>query len=302
MNNEQEQPKKLVPGHMWEAKEDIINGFDLVKKGTIFDIDEGQHHPKKVKSFIEHFKFIPQNNVEQAAVEVKEWADKEAIAMLHPAPTGFILCDVSHSLLESTFVTYKQWKKTRKAMGLSWKVKKAKAVDKPWLDGMPPAKAFTLKWLACDEDKIWYEFEKEPEKSKGGFFRELKHYNEEYPFYQVSLEMPTLTGDQWKHSKISVAKLQEHQDNTEKRISQRALEFGRLMQDTKPGQAAAKPLTHDDCDLTRFYNAYRKAGVSMRIHQGGDYQLIKISLVDGIDGGYRATFTREGVFIAHHTH
>ena len=41
-------------------------------------------------------------------------------------------------------LTYKQWKKARKSMGLSWKTKKSKAVDTPWLDVMPPAKRFKL--------------------------------------------------------------------------------------------------------------------------------------------------------------
>ncbi len=75
-----------------------------------------------------------------------------------------------------------------------------------WLKEMPDAGFFADGvWLACDDEGCWCAFSGKPDEHWGGFF----HCD---GYYELScLNMPTLEGDQWKYSCISVIELAEWQ-------------------------------------------------------------------------------------------
>ena len=84
----------------------------------------------------------------------------------------------------------------------------SKIDPRPWLKDMPDAGIFVdgVKWLSCDTDGCWYAYEDEPELKAGewgacGYFSGLR-----------VVKMPTLTGDQWEYSKISIEGLLEWQE------------------------------------------------------------------------------------------
>tara|TARA_R110002020_G_scaffold401460_1_gene611690 strand:- start:36 stop:476 length:441 start_codon:yes stop_codon:yes gene_type:complete len=83
----------------------------------------------------------------------------------------------------------------------------SKIDQRPWLKDMPDAGIFVdgVNWLACDADGLWYTSAGEPELKasewgESGYFSGLR-----------VVKMPTLTGDQWKYSKISIEELREWQ-------------------------------------------------------------------------------------------
>lgn len=81
---------------------------------------------------------------------------------------------------------------------------------RPWLKDLPDADLFCGGWLAFEsQDSDWHVFEEEPQLSTAEF-----HFTTEGMFrlFPVGgIKMPTLTGDQWKDSKISIPELKTWQ-------------------------------------------------------------------------------------------
>ena len=71
-----------------------------------------------------------------------------------------------------------------------------------WFSELPPTSTFTLNWLACDEDLIWYEYDKEPEIVIGGFISIMGCCKQMDPGI-----MPVLKCGEWKKSKTRVCNL-----------------------------------------------------------------------------------------------
>jgi len=79
-----------------------------------------------------------------------------------------------------------------------------------WLKDLPDADLFTYQWLACDEDGSWYYYSSEPK------ITTVNHHANYYDATEQSghldcLKMPTLTGDEWQLSKISIDELRAWQ-------------------------------------------------------------------------------------------
>ena len=79
-----------------------------------------------------------------------------------------------------------------------------------WLKDLPDADLFTGEWIAVEnngENSDWYSFAKEPLLGHG-----YHHTNGMFVMTLISgIKMPTITGDGWKKSKISIAELREWQ-------------------------------------------------------------------------------------------
>ena len=82
-----------------------------------------------------------------------------------------------------------------------------------WLADMPNLGDIKEGWIACDSDsdEEWYWYSIEPNQKSRGWY----HLSVSRPIELDMFNMPTLTGDQWKDSKISVAELKQLQaDNS----------------------------------------------------------------------------------------
>ncbi len=77
-----------------------------------------------------------------------------------------------------------------------------------WIKEMPDAGVFNDKcWLACDKCGDWWIYTEEPQSSRTAWLTTM--VCEELSRYFFNL--PTLEGDQWKYSCISVIELAEWQ-------------------------------------------------------------------------------------------
>tara|TARA_R110000851_G_scaffold219329_1_gene372133 strand:- start:288 stop:746 length:459 start_codon:yes stop_codon:yes gene_type:complete len=86
----------------------------------------------------------------------------------------------------------------------------AKVDPRSWLKDMPDAGIFTGEFIAFESiDGGWHAFDEEPKMSSNG---EYFSTNGQFSLYYISgIKMPTLTGDQWKESKISIIELAQWQ-------------------------------------------------------------------------------------------
>lgn len=85
----------------------------------------------------------------------------------------------------------------------------SKIDPRPWLKDMPDAGIFVdeAKWLACDSSGLWFGYNVEPSLHLSGWGGTNSYCN------CGAIKMPTLTGDQWEDSKISIEELREWQLN-----------------------------------------------------------------------------------------
>ena len=84
------------------------------------------------------------------------------------------------------------------------------AAVRTWLKQMPDASFFKDDvWLACDKDGEWYIFNSEP--MKCGRTWDVGFTHDYTELYSDFFNLPTLEGDQWKYSRISVMELAEWQ-------------------------------------------------------------------------------------------
>ena len=84
---------------------------------------------------------------------------------------------------------------------------------RPWLKDLPDADLFNYQWLACDEDGSWYYYSSEPKITPVN--HHANHDVTEQSGHLDCIKMPTLTGDQWKQSKISITELREWQETNQ---------------------------------------------------------------------------------------
>lgn len=174
---------------------------------------------------------------------------------------------------------------------------------RPWLDDMPDADNFEFKWLACDKNGIWYEYEYKPRRGRqafrviGGNFQAIDPE-----------EMPELKGDQWKKSRISIAKLKRHQEKAliDSHLKERTTGRGdcEVWDVVKPKSSTDTALvtgSHEDCDLSRFYNAYKLTGIKTEVYAvyfEGNINGIQL-MTTWTHGSYKIHFSLDGNFILH---
>lgn len=77
-----------------------------------------------------------------------------------------------------------------------------------WLTDMPNLGDIKDGWIACDGDGDWCSYTLKPEVGSKMFISEFDSY---VVNLSIIFNMPTLTGDQWKDSLISVAELKQWQ-------------------------------------------------------------------------------------------
>ena len=93
----------------------------------------------------------------------------------------------------------------------SWEDVVSKHDPRPWLKDLPDADLFSdaIKWVGfCRDTDEWRGFEFEPVTYHSGW----QTSNSKHKLYMISgFKMPTLTGDQWKDSRISILALKTWQ-------------------------------------------------------------------------------------------
>lgn len=86
---------------------------------------------------------------------------------------------------------------------------KSKHDTRPWLKYLPDADLFAYDWLACDLDGVWYYYSDEPSLSSVNWRANSSASSQ--AGHLDCIVMATLTGDQWKDSKISIPELKTWQ-------------------------------------------------------------------------------------------
>lgn len=116
---------------------------------------------------------------------------KEEICFTLPDLSGFVVCDLNGANTDGDQVVL------------------SKIDKRPWLKDMPDAGIFSVgQWLACDSDFTWRIHGSES-KVDGECFDSPHDYHD---YIVLGASMPTLTGDQWKDSLISIEELREWQE------------------------------------------------------------------------------------------
>ena len=93
---------------------------------------------------------------------------------------------------------------------------KAKHDPRWWLKDLPDADLFRGNWLACSDscdNSEWHVWDEEPSEGLTSWVK--KPCDNIFCERVTAIKMPTLTGDAWKKSKISIARLKEWQEKTD---------------------------------------------------------------------------------------